>query len=178
MARIHNTEFRKQVLSILEKLSGGWRLNGCSRIVNKNGAVCRIYIVNRFLRIAWSVDIKTENSEDVQVLKIWDVIPFVQIPKLTIRLAAEFESYSAKTINQCKYERLEGYAHAFAFFILHYWSHIFSFVHNGDVSLIICHRNLTLPMTWPVSLNDYISFLESKVASLSVRVQTSSSARW
>lgn len=122
MAGIQNTEFRKQVLSILEKLSGGWRLNGCSRIVNENGAVCQIYEVNGFLRIAWSVDIMTENSEDVQVLKIWDVVPFVEIPKLIVRLAHEFENYTAKTIIQCKYERLEGYAHAFAFFILHYWS--------------------------------------------------------
>ena len=73
------------------------------------------------------MDIKTENSEDVQVLKIWDVIPFVQIPKLTIRLAAEFESYSAKTINQCKYEKLERYAYA-SFFFSHALLLVYGFV--------------------------------------------------
>lgn len=111
MARIKNVEARKQVVSHLGRLSGGWRLNQEKRAPNMNGAlsqVLKLHAVDGSLNLAWSVNIMRENSEHIQVLKVWDVLPLSEIPKLSKRLATEFGNYTPTTLNQCTSRRVEG----------------------------------------------------------------------
>ncbi|THF97169.1 hypothetical protein TEA_003299 [Camellia sinensis var. sinensis] len=79
MARIKNVDVRKEVLSLLEKLSSGWRLHHeKDKVLDMNGTsseLLELDKVNGLLNLAWSVDIVKENSEDVQVLKVWDILP-------------------------------------------------------------------------------------------------------
>ncbi|CAL5368944.1 unnamed protein product [Camellia sinensis] len=64
--------------------------------------------VNGLLNLAWSVDIVKENSEDVQVLKVWDILPLSDIPKLANCLDTVFGNYTVDFMNRCKCKRFEG----------------------------------------------------------------------
>ncbi|KAL7231117.1 hypothetical protein ACSBR2_009396 [Camellia fascicularis] len=150
MARIKNVEVRKEVLSLLEKLSSGWRLHHeKDKVLDMNGTsseLLELYKVNGLLNLAWSVDIVKENSEDVQVLKVWDILPLSDIPKLANCLDTVFGNYTVDFMNRCKCKRFEG--------------------------------NLAIPVTWPTDSSagrktfladdDHVWFLESQVASLSL----------
>jgi hypothetical protein len=50
-----------------------------------------------------------------QVLKIWDILPVEDIPKLIKRLDSMFAKYTDDFINHCKERCLEGYVRSFAF---------------------------------------------------------------
>ncbi|CAL5365925.1 unnamed protein product [Camellia sinensis] len=150
MARIKNVEVRKEVLSLLEKLSSGWRLHHeKDKVLDMNGTsseLLELYKVNGLLNLAWSVDIVKENSEDVQVLKVWDILPLSDIPKLANCLDTVFGNYTVDFMNRCKCKRFGG--------------------------------NLAIPVTWPADSSagrktfladdDHMWFLESQVASLSL----------
>ncbi|KAF5960733.1 hypothetical protein HYC85_001942 [Camellia sinensis] len=150
MARIKNVEVRKEVLSLLEKLSSGWQLHHeKDKVLDMNGTssdLLELDKVNGSLNLAWSVDIVKENSEDVQVLKVWDILPLSDIPKLANCLDTVFGNYTVNFMNRCKCKRFEG--------------------------------NLAIPVTWPADSSagrktfladdDHMWFLESQVASLSL----------
>lgn len=47
----------------------------------------------------------------IQVLKVWDILPLKDIPKLAIRLDALFGKYTNDYLNRCKAKCLDGYVH-------------------------------------------------------------------
>uniref|UniRef100_A0A5B6ZAC3 Helicase MAGATAMA 3 n=1 Tax=Davidia involucrata TaxID=16924 RepID=A0A5B6ZAC3_DAVIN len=150
MARIEDIKIREEVLSLLTKLSSGWRLPQKDRILNDlNGTssqLLELYKVNGLRNLVWTIDIIRENSKYIQVLKVWDILPLSKIPKLAKRLDNLFGKYTADTMNRCICKCVEG--------------------------------KLVVPMTWPADPNDVrktslgdadsVQFLQSQVASLSL----------
>lgn len=65
---------------------------------------CRV----RELYVVWMVDI-VKNEEYIQVLKLWDILPLSEIPKLARRLDNIFAMYTDEYIDLCKMKRIEGY---------------------------------------------------------------------
>ena len=57
----------------------------------------------------------TEELRYSQVLKIWDILPIEDIPKLVKRLDSMFGKYTDDFINHCQEKYLEGYVCSFAF---------------------------------------------------------------
>uniref|UniRef100_A0A5B6ZB49 Helicase MAGATAMA 3 n=1 Tax=Davidia involucrata TaxID=16924 RepID=A0A5B6ZB49_DAVIN len=157
MARIKSIEVRKEVLSLLTKLSSGWRQPQNDRILNDmNGTsfqLLELYKVKKLLNLIWTVDIQKENSKYIQVLRVWDILPLCDIPKLAQHLNNLFRSLTVNTMNRCVCKSVEG--------------------------------NLVVPMTWPADSDavsetsladaDSVQFLESQVASLSLRDEPESS---
>ncbi|GFS33792.1 P-loop containing nucleoside triphosphate hydrolases superfamily protein [Actinidia rufa] len=115
--------------------------------------IYEIHDSNQECKCSQGSDIVKENSEDIQVLQVWDILPFVAIPKLANRLDTLFGNYTVEKMNRCKCRRLEG--------------------------------NLVVPMTWPADSSagtntsradaDYVRFLESQIASLSLNDEPGSS---
>lgn len=62
------------------------------------------------LYIICSIDIMKE-SWYIQVLKVWDILPLEDIPKLAIRLDALFGKYANDYLNRCKTKCFDGYVH-------------------------------------------------------------------
>ncbi|XP_021647252.2 uncharacterized protein LOC110640303 isoform X2 [Hevea brasiliensis] len=123
MAKLEDVEIRKEVISLLAKLSNGWRQSGKKkRMKSQDGSssqLLELYGVNKQLNVAWSVDIWEENSFQIQVLKFWDVLPLSDIPMLSKSLDKLFKNYTKEKMNSCKYKCME--------------------------------RNLVVPMRWPVN---------------------------
>ncbi|PWA55756.1 uvrD-like Helicase, ATP-binding domain, P-loop containing nucleoside triphosphate hydrolase [Artemisia annua] len=69
---------KKLVLNLLLKLSGGWQPKSRSE------------------------------GECMQVMKVWDILTFEEIPKLTKRLESIFAAYTDNYINRCTAKCLEG----------------------------------------------------------------------
>ncbi|KAI3730441.1 hypothetical protein L1987_61611 [Smallanthus sonchifolius] len=99
---------KKVVLNLLLKLSGGWRPK------NINVDVCcenSSQILKKFkvegLYIICSIDIIKE-VKYIQILKVWDVLPLEEIPKLTKRLESIFSAYTDDYINRCTSKCFEG----------------------------------------------------------------------
>ncbi|XP_020222260.1 uncharacterized protein LOC109804810 [Cajanus cajan] len=107
--KLRSEQTKKSVVSLLLKLSSGWRPkrmkvdlhcgNGTSRIL-KQFKVGGLFVI-------CSTDIVKE-SRYTQVLKIWDVLPLEDIPKLVKRLDSIFGSYSDEFISRCCEKCTEG----------------------------------------------------------------------
>ncbi|PON60109.1 P-loop containing nucleoside triphosphate hydrolase [Trema orientale] len=106
--KIKSTQMKKLVVNMLMMLANGWR----PKRMNVNITCCKSkQILKRFkvkdLHVICSVDIVKEYSY-IQVLKIWDVLPLVEIPKLINHLDAVFLTYPADSLNRCKAKCFEG----------------------------------------------------------------------
>lgn len=112
LSSISNLNKRKQVITLLVKLSSGWRElgdNSSSKFFEKQG-ICNIleaYGVDEQLYLIWSVDLVHENSLCTQVLMFWDILPLSQIQQRALCLARVFWNYTADTINRCLTKRFE-----------------------------------------------------------------------
>ncbi|OMO88691.1 hypothetical protein CCACVL1_08258 [Corchorus capsularis] len=104
VARIKNAESHKKMLDLLVKLSNGWRQS--DHDVEQTNLL-QVYPVNGFLNLLWSVDIIKENSEFIQVLKVWDILPLSDIPKAAKNLDNLLGEYTVKKMRFCKYQCLE-----------------------------------------------------------------------
>lgn len=113
LARIKSTEVRKEVLYLLMQLSSGWR-QPCGEInlnvINDTCQLLELYKVNLLLYLVWTVDIVEENLKYIQALKIWDVVPFSEIPKLEKNIDIFYGEYSMDIMNCCKFRHFDGYA--------------------------------------------------------------------
>ncbi|XP_021826452.1 probable helicase MAGATAMA 3 isoform X2 [Prunus avium] len=113
--KIKDTEVRREVISLLTKLSNGWRQSDKDKGVMVHGGTCakllEKYEVKGQLNLMWSVDVVQENSDYVQVLKIWDVLPISDAPELEKRLEIMFCSYTTDNMNLCMLRCVDGYVH-------------------------------------------------------------------
>ncbi|KAH0763512.1 hypothetical protein KY290_019585 [Solanum tuberosum] len=125
IARLKDVEISKEVVSLLMKLSSGWRKSEKKRRINNKGgsssALLEVYNV-KYLKLIWTIDILQQDSIHVQVLKIWDILPAYQIPNLSKDLDILLGQYSVDMMNRCISKRVE--------------------------------RNLVLPVTWPNNGNN------------------------
>jgi hypothetical protein len=113
ISRIRNAEIRSAVLSLLAKLTSGWRQPHERRnLIDHNGTsseLLEVYKVNRQLNLVWTVAILEEYSHYIQVMEVWDVARLSDIQKLSKQLDVVFGSYTADKIHRCKHRCLEGY---------------------------------------------------------------------
>ena len=102
-------------MNLLLRLSSGWRpKNKSVDLVCENSS----QILKKFkvegLYVICTIDIIKE-FKYVQVLKVWDILPLEDIPKLSKRLDSIFAAYTDDYINRCTAKYVDGYAH-FAIF--------------------------------------------------------------
>ncbi|KAL2504450.1 P-loop containing nucleoside triphosphate hydrolase superfamily protein [Abeliophyllum distichum] len=125
ISQIQDTDICKEVLSLLEKLSTGWRLPHKHEILGNldgpSSQFLELYDVKEPFKLIWSIDILRENSNEIQVLKIWDILPSSQIFTLAKKLDSIFGNCKVNYMNRCMCKCTEG--------------------------------NTILPMTWPVNTN-------------------------
>ncbi|RZC51571.1 hypothetical protein C5167_019991 [Papaver somniferum] len=104
--RLKSFQTQKSVISLLLKLSNGWSpkkvdsIGGNSLQLVKQFKVGRLYVIS-------AVDI-VKYSSYVQVLKIWDILPLEEMPKLVKRLDGIFSMYTDDFINRCKEKNADG----------------------------------------------------------------------
>ena len=114
MSRVKNVETCKQVLTLLENLANGWRQSHRKKNLffyrGTSSQLLEQYKVNGCLNLVWTVDILKENSYYIQILKIWDMLPLSEIPRVANHLDVLFENYTVDKMSQCKYKSLNGYA--------------------------------------------------------------------
>ncbi|KAL5554235.1 hypothetical protein UlMin_041636 [Ulmus minor] len=153
IAKAKSSELCKDVLSLLEKLSSGWRQSSKERQqVVPDGTSSQLlehYKINKYLYLLWDVDILRENSHYIQILRAWDVLPLSDIPKLSSQLDTLYGNYTVDKMNRCKNKSYEG--------------------------------NLVVPMRWPAELSsqeaaDPVGCLSSPLASLSLRDKAETSS--
>ena len=78
---------------------------GSSLHIIKQFKVGRVYII-------CTIDIVKE-SQYFQVLKVWDILPLEDVPKVVARLDNIYVKYTAEFINHCKEKSIEGYVYSF-----------------------------------------------------------------
>ena len=103
------------MLSLLEKLSSGWRQTEKERTpVDRSGGSSSLFVehykVNKHLYLVWSIDILTETSNCTQILKVWDILPFSDIPNLSNQLEVLYRSYTVEKMTRCMHRSRDGYA--------------------------------------------------------------------
>lgn len=107
--KLTSTRLKKLVLNCLLKVSGGWRPKNKSvdmYCANSSHIIKQFKV--EWLYVICTIDIIKEVNY-TQVLKVWDLSPLEEIPKLTQRLENIFSAYTADYINRCTAKRLEGY---------------------------------------------------------------------
>ena len=114
MSRLKDAETCTKVLTLLENLANGWRQPQSKKnLYVHRGASSQLleqYKVKGLLHLVWTVDILKENSNYIQILKVWDILPLSEMPKLANQLDVLFENYTLEKINHCKHRSLSGYA--------------------------------------------------------------------
>lgn len=103
-----SSQMKKLVINILLKLANGWR----PKRRNVNITCCKSeQILKQFkvkdLHVLCSIDIVKEYWY-IQVLKVWDVLPLVDIPKMVKHLDNMFLTDSADVRNRCKEKCIVG----------------------------------------------------------------------
>ncbi|XP_044475796.1 uncharacterized protein LOC123203505 isoform X2 [Mangifera indica] len=106
--RMTSDRDKKSVINLLVKLSTGWRPK--RRNID---TICKssLHIIKQFkvagLYTICTVDIVKE-SMYIQVLKVWDILPLEDVPKLVKRLDDIFVRCTNDYINHCKEKYIEG----------------------------------------------------------------------
>lgn len=83
------------------QLSSGWRQphrNINIRVLDDTSSQqLELYKVNESLYLAWTIDVLEENSNYVQVLKIWDVLPLPEVSNLSRDIDISYKSSNHQT---------------------------------------------------------------------------------
>ncbi|KAL9992982.1 putative P-loop containing nucleoside triphosphate hydrolase, DNA2/NAM7 helicase, helicase [Helianthus debilis subsp. tardiflorus] len=150
VASLTDHEICDKVVSLLLKLSGGWRepeTVGNSEVkVEGSCMLLEDYKVTQELHLIWAIDIVVQDSVCVQVLKVWDVLPATKFEELSKMLLEKvYGNYTVNMMNRCKERRVHG--------------------------------NLVLPITWPMDSDmDQSWSLAKHLAALSLSNQPTSSS--
>ena len=111
---------KKSVINLLHKISNGWRPKKLSVVCESSSQILKKFKVEG-LYIVCANDIVKEQSDIAkelryyQVLKIWDIVPIEDVPKLVKRLDGMFGKYTDDIINRCQEKCLKGCVYFFAF---------------------------------------------------------------
>ncbi|KAG8387703.1 hypothetical protein BUALT_Bualt02G0048800 [Buddleja alternifolia] len=114
ITRFKDKEIHKEVICLLVKLSNGWRdqLHKDKATVSYTGGasskLLECYDIKGLLKLIWTIDIVRENSKDIQVIKIWDILPKLEIQQLRKTLDIKFEDYTVNQMSRCLCKRIEG----------------------------------------------------------------------
>ena len=109
--KLRSFEMKKLVINLLLRLSSGWRpKKRKSSLINDNTTEMLKQFKVKDLYIVCSIDIMKE-SWYKQVLKVWDILPLEEIPKLAKHLDALFGKYTDDYLNRCKVKCFDRYVH-------------------------------------------------------------------
>lgn len=111
IASFSDFEICKEVVSLVGKLSSGWRKDEDAK-VQLEGTCMHLeeYKVTQHLRLIWTVDVVAEDSLCIQVLKMWDIMPPNKIKELAKMLTEKvYGNYTVNMMNRCKEQRVVGY---------------------------------------------------------------------
>ncbi|KAK2971274.1 hypothetical protein RJ640_021767, partial [Escallonia rubra] len=99
-SRLKSVETKNLCLLLLSKISSGWRPKSNVGISSESSSnILRKFKVGE-LYIVCSVDIVKE-SWFIQALKVWDILPLQDIPKLVKRLDNIFRMYTEDYLSRC-----------------------------------------------------------------------------
>ncbi|PWA60761.1 uvrD-like Helicase, ATP-binding domain, P-loop containing nucleoside triphosphate hydrolase [Artemisia annua] len=106
--KLLGSRLKKLVLNLLLKLSGGWRpkTRSIDLFCENSSQILKQFKVEGVYVIC-SIDIIKEVKYS-QILKVWDILPLEEIPKLTKRLESIFSAYTDAYINMCTEKCVEG----------------------------------------------------------------------
>ncbi|KAI3900086.1 hypothetical protein MKW98_000986, partial [Papaver atlanticum] len=104
--RLKSFQTQKSVINLLLKLSNGWSPKKMDSVCGNSLQLVKQFKVGRLYVIS-AVDI-VKYSSYVQVLKIWDILPLEEMPKLVKRLDSIFSMYTDDFINRCKEKKADG----------------------------------------------------------------------
>ncbi|XP_004300915.1 PREDICTED: uncharacterized protein LOC101300152 [Fragaria vesca subsp. vesca] len=109
IAKFRDPEIRREVASLLRKLSSGWHQSHEEKVYG--GTSCQLLEkskVDGIRNLIWSVDILQENSQCIQIIQVWDIVPHSDVPELAKRLNIIFGCYTMDRVNRCKQRSLDG----------------------------------------------------------------------
>ncbi|KAI3903276.1 hypothetical protein MKW98_031930 [Papaver atlanticum] len=105
-ARLKSIQTQKSVINLLLKLSNGWSPKKVDSICGNSLQLVKQFKVGQLYVIS-AVDIMKYSSY-VQVLKIWDILPVEEMPKLVKRLDSIFSMYTDDFVNRCRERNADG----------------------------------------------------------------------
>lgn len=98
------------IITLLLKLSNGWRpkRRNIDLPCEQSSMILKKFEVG-YLYIVCSNDLMKDCCLLTQVLRVWDILPLEDIPKLVEQLDCIFAMYTDEYIRRCKKKCLEGY---------------------------------------------------------------------
>lgn len=105
-AKLKFRQIRNEIMLLLLRLADGWRpKNKVDNFLDsfKLARQCRV----RDIYLVYTVDI-AKYEMYTQVIKVWDILPAVDIPKIAKRLQTIFAMYNDDYIEHCKAKCLDG----------------------------------------------------------------------
>ncbi|XP_063936853.1 uncharacterized protein LOC135147630 [Daucus carota subsp. sativus] len=101
-------ETQNLVLLFLSRLANGWRPKGVNSVVSSESftKILKQYKIRSYY-ILCSVDIYKE-LRYIQTLKVWEILPLQDIPKMITRLEHIFKMYTEDYISRCSKKCVEG----------------------------------------------------------------------
>ncbi|CAI0556029.1 unnamed protein product [Linum tenue] len=108
--KLDSSEMKKLVLNLLLRLSFGLRPRKRKiDIVCENSKQILKHFRVRDVYVLCSIDIVKDSGLCNQVLKIWDIMPLVDVPVLVKRLDAIYALHSEEYLSRCKEKSFEGF---------------------------------------------------------------------
>ncbi|KAK7305621.1 hypothetical protein VNO77_43527 [Canavalia gladiata] len=112
MTRMKSTEICKKICSLLMQLSNGshqphQEIN-IGVVDDTSSQLLELYRVDELLYLVWTIDVLEENSNYIQVLKIWDVLPLSEVPKISRDIDISYRNYSVDILRCCKIRCYDG----------------------------------------------------------------------
>ncbi|CAL5430276.1 unnamed protein product [Camellia sinensis] len=107
--KLTSIRLKKSVMNLLLKLSSGWRpkKKNVDSVCESSAQILKQFMVEG-LYVVCTIDI-VKDSIYKQVLKVWDILPLEEIPKLVKRLDGMFARYTDDYIDHCKQKCFQGY---------------------------------------------------------------------
>ncbi|KAH6760076.1 hypothetical protein C2S51_017025 [Perilla frutescens var. frutescens] len=112
ITRFRDSEVVKEVASLLEKLSNGRhqqrRDEAGIPIDRASSQLLEWDVIKGPLRLVWTIDILRENSTDIQVIKVLDILTRSEIARVAKKFDVLVENYTVNQLNRCLCRRNEG----------------------------------------------------------------------
>ncbi|KAL8046967.1 hypothetical protein ABFX02_08G208100 [Erythranthe guttata] len=121
ITRLKDVEIHKEVVSIVVKLSNGWRKQEKKdeNAPSSSSQLLELYDVKGTIKLAWTIEIMRQNSVETQVIKVLDVLPQSEIEQLSKKFDASLGNYTMNQMSRCLCKQNQ--------------------------------RGLIVPMTWPIN---------------------------
>ncbi|KAL7143774.1 hypothetical protein ABFS83_08G214600 [Erythranthe nasuta] len=115
--RIDDVEMLREVVSIIVKLSSGWRQqdkdeNAPNSTLNNiegggSSPLLELYDVKWPTLLVWTTEITIENSTEIQVIKVLDILPRSKISELARRFDRVVDNYTRNQMSRCRCKQIQ-----------------------------------------------------------------------